>query len=116
VAFVKNLRRLRSTASSATTTLSAIERLSRFHTSENSPHPIKPAAVRARTTHLHVRAKQLPVLCSFRLAGGGALYTNDHHHPCEQGTITAGFRLLGALDECTEICGVKRCWNAWVAD
>ncbi len=34
--------------------------------------------------HSHVRAKQLPVLCSFRLAGGGALYTNDHHHPCQQ--------------------------------
>src|SRR5580693_137273 len=35
VAFVRNLRRLRSTASSATTTLSAIERLSRFHTQTN---------------------------------------------------------------------------------
>jgi serine protease DegS len=43
------------------------------------------------------------VLCSFRLAGGGALYTNDHHHPCEQGT----FKVCGQLDESTEICGVE---------
>src|SRR6185503_13412765 len=64
VAVVRNLRRLRSTSSSATTTFSDIN---------HSPAGHLRAAYRALLAAREKRAHA----CSIRLAGGGALYTNE---------------------------------------
>src|ERR1700761_9612990 len=66
VAGLRTLRRLRSTASSATTTFSAINR-----------SPAYPFAHRLPSATCHTQ-ELCACACSFRLARGGALYTNDH--------------------------------------
>src|SRR6185437_2633292 len=72
VAEVRNFRRLRSTSSLATTMLSATYRLSAYLVTTTRLR----ASLAARTARAHG--------CCFRLAGGGALYTN------RPGTFFAG--------------------------